>query len=191
MVNPAPAAYEFSSWEINIFSGDKKEEGTFDSSPTVKKGDTHTATDFINRLIQNQYILTVAAQGDEREENRAVIANSEQKCLLCSDGFPYDDEDLQALCKKHNIPSNTMKLEMACNLTLLLKGEEKSTTAGPPCLKDSGEVAGANDSKIVTNEPKKVRFGLENENIEILDLQKDPYGKFSAEMKSDARRSKY
>ncbi|KAF8405917.1 hypothetical protein HHK36_007995 [Tetracentron sinense] len=55
-----------------------------------------------------------------------------------------------------DIPANTTKLEMACNLTLLLKGEEKSSTVVPPCLKDSGEVS---DIELSTGQHKHPKDG--------------------------------
>ncbi|KAF8404447.1 hypothetical protein HHK36_009332 [Tetracentron sinense] len=97
-------------------------------------------------------------------------------------------KDLQALCIKHSIPANTTNMEMIDKLSSLLKGEEKSTTVGPSCLKDSGEIAGANGSKVVTKQSKKVTFCVEDEKIEIVDLEKDPDGKNSREMKRASRR---
>ncbi|PSS00052.1 Serine-rich adhesin for platelets like [Actinidia chinensis var. chinensis] len=76
-------------------------------------------------------------------------------------------KQLQALCKKHNIPANLTNLEMANKLAFLLKEKEKTMTRGRSCLKNLGEVVNENDSDGVNKQIKKVRFSPENEMFEF------------------------
>ncbi|XP_059631560.1 uncharacterized protein LOC132274328 [Cornus florida] len=82
-------------------------------------------------------------------------------------------KELQALCKKHNIPANLTNMDMANKLSSLLKEKEKPITRGRSCLKDIGEIASVNDSD-ENRKLKKVRFSPENEMIEFVDLDPEP-----------------
>ncbi|KAL6962517.1 hypothetical protein U1Q18_037475 [Sarracenia purpurea var. burkii] len=92
-------------------------------------------------------------------------------------------KELQALCKKHNIPANLTNLEMANNLDSLLKEKEKPKIRNRSCLKNMGGMVSENDLNGVTRQSKKVRFSPENEMIEFVGSVAEP-----VEKKKGARR---
>ncbi|KAM7511239.1 hypothetical protein LguiB_010114 [Lonicera macranthoides] len=78
-------------------------------------------------------------------------------------------KDLQVLCKKYNIPANLSNLDMANNLTSLLKEGDKPLERGGSCLKRRDGIVRANDSDVETRQSKKAKVTLGNELVEFVD----------------------
>ncbi|KAL8515043.1 hypothetical protein ACS0TY_013938 [Phlomoides rotata] len=76
-------------------------------------------------------------------------------------------KQLQALCKKHNIPANLSNLEMANRISELLKGKEDPLIQRPIEGHDEHVSETESAGVIVNNKVKKVRFSPEHELIEF------------------------
>ncbi|KAL8141325.1 hypothetical protein V2J09_007346 [Rumex salicifolius] len=74
-------------------------------------------------------------------------------------------KELQALCKKHNIPANLKNLEMANRLASLLKidDEKPKEQLVKPCLKNLEDLCVVDEEMGEGKEPKKVRFSPQNQ----------------------------
>ncbi|CAK9134688.1 unnamed protein product [Ilex paraguariensis] len=77
-------------------------------------------------------------------------------------------KELQALCKKHNIPANLSNLEMANKLASLVQDNKQRVTRGKSSLKGLAEIPIENDSDVVNGKIKKFRFSPENEMMDFV-----------------------
>ncbi|KAL3840120.1 hypothetical protein ACJIZ3_024711 [Penstemon smallii] len=77
-------------------------------------------------------------------------------------------KELQALCKKHNIPANLSNLDMANKLTALFKIQETEKPWTQGRIKEQDEnVTQTESNNVVSNRIKKVRFSPDHEVIEF------------------------